>query len=159
MAMKKPKKTSALSQAAGVIGSKGGEARAKALSAQRRKEIAKKAAQTRWESPGDKREKRKPMSIDFYRMANLGPRSTGLPFVVWICQQGRGKPRMYLGTPPDKLTPVYLKPISVFRSGMSTRDFQLLRQWTVLNREVLVRYWHGDIPYTTEVLELLKPVE
>jgi hypothetical protein len=46
--MKKPKKTDALRQAAGVMGRRGGEARAKVLSAKRRKEIAKKAAKTRW---------------------------------------------------------------------------------------------------------------
>jgi hypothetical protein len=102
------------------------------------------------------------MGLDFYRMSNLGPRSTGLPFVVWISQSqkpGEKVPRIYLGTPPDKLTTIPIQPISMFRGGMSTRDFRLLRQWIVLNREVLVRYWHGDIAYTTEVLELLKPVK
>ena len=43
-----PKATSERSAAARVLGQKGGEARAKALTAKKRSEIAKKAAEKRW---------------------------------------------------------------------------------------------------------------
>lgn len=35
----------------------------------------------------------------------------------------------------------------------------LLRRWIELNREVLVKFWEGEIEYTEDVLELLRPIE
>jgi hypothetical protein len=34
-----------------------------------------------------------------------------------------------------------------------------LTRWIELNRDVLVRLWEGDIEYTAEALELLRPLE
>jgi hypothetical protein len=34
----------------------------------------------------------------------------------------------------------------------------LLKQWIELNREVLIRYWDGDIAFTEEVFAALRPI-
>jgi hypothetical protein len=41
---------------------------------------------------------------------------------------------------------------------MSQREFELVSRWIELNRGVLVDYWNGDIEYTEDALNAIRPI-
>src|SRR5436190_2006254 len=101
---------------------------------------------------------------DLFTMSNLSPRRTGLPFVVWISPRGnaqddaRVKISRSLKATPGEFITVAVHPVTVIDGVLSDRDLALLRKWIELNRDVLVRFWNGEIEYTEDVLEQLHPV-
>jgi hypothetical protein len=105
--------------------------------------------------------------LDYYLMSNLPPKFTGLPFVVWISPKGnaqhdvRVKVSMSPRAKPEEFITVTVRP-EVRELGLPPRlrasELRVLRRWIELNRDVLVRFWDGDIEYTTHVLDLLKPL-
>lgn len=107
-----------------------------------------------------------PESEARFEMANLSPKRTGLPFVVWISPKAgashsvrvkisRG-PKVH----PSEWTSVAVRPdVRVVGGGkLSTHEFDLLRKWIELNREVIVAYWQGEIEYTEDAIAALKPL-
>lgn len=100
-----------------------------------------------------------------FEMANLSPKRTGLPFVVWISPKAgaahdvRVKVSKGPKVHPSELISVSVRPdVCVLAGEMSARDLGLLRKWVELNRDVLVRYWEGEIEYTEDAIAALKPV-
>jgi hypothetical protein len=102
---------------------------------------------------------------DFFLMSNLPPRFTGLPFMVWISPRGyarhdvRVKVSRSHKVKKGEFVTVSVHPqVVVLRGELRRGELELLRKWIELNREVLVRFWDGDIPDTLEVLEQLRPL-
>jgi hypothetical protein len=100
-----------------------------------------------------------------FEMANLRPERTGLPFVVFISQKGgaRHDVRIKLARAPkvrpSEMITVAVRPVPrIIRGSVTARDFELVKKWLELNRDVLVGYWNGDIEYTEDVMDALKPV-
>src|ERR1039457_554752 len=105
-----------------------------------------------------------PQSYGLFEMANISPKRTGLPFVVWISPKA-GAPhdvRVKVSKGPkvhsSELVPVTIRPDGhVDGSGnLSAHDLALLRKWVELNRDVLIKYWDGDIEYTEDAIAALK---
>jgi len=99
-----------------------------------------------------------------FEMANLFPKHTGLPFVVWISYRGgarhdvRVKVSRNAKALPGEMASVAIRPhVEIVEGEMSGRDFLLLREWIEKNRAVLVSYWEGDID-TQDALEGLTKV-
>lgn len=106
-----------------------------------------------------------PGTEGLYEMANLSPKKTGLPFVVWISPQAGAPhdvrvkvskgPRVH----PSELISVAIRPeVHVVGGHISAHDLALLQEWVELNREVLIKYWDGDIAYTEDAIAALTPV-
>jgi hypothetical protein len=100
-----------------------------------------------------------------FDMANLRPERTGLPFVVFVSQKGgaRHDVRIKLARAPRVRAPemitVAVRPEPrVIRGRLGGREFDLVRQWIELNRDVLVRYWNGAIEYTEDMMDAIKPL-
>jgi hypothetical protein len=100
-----------------------------------------------------------------FEMANLRPERTGLPLVVFISQRGgprhdvRIKPARGAKVPPSEMITVALRPTPrIVRGELSRAEFDLVRQWIELNNEVLISYWNGDIEYTEDALNALRPI-
>lgn len=101
-----------------------------------------------------------------FEMANLSPRRTGLPFVVWISPKAGAPhdvrikvsegPRVH----PSELVSVAVRPdVRVVGGGkIGSHELDLLRKWVELNRDVLIKYWDGDIEYTEDAIAALKPL-
>jgi uncharacterized protein DUF4160 len=95
-------------------------------------------------------------------MAN--PR-TGLPFVVWISPKA-GSPhdvRVKVSRGPkvhsSELISVAIRPdVHVVGGSLSAHEVDLLREWVELNRDVIIKYWDGDIEYTEDAIAALKPI-
>jgi hypothetical protein len=100
-----------------------------------------------------------------YEMANLRPERTGLPFVVFISQKGgaRHDVRVKLARgakvhPSDMITVAVRPAPRIIRGRLNRQEFDLVRRWIELNMDVLVDYWNGDIEYTEDALDAIKPV-
>ncbi len=101
-----------------------------------------------------------------FDMANLLPDLTGLPFVVFISQRGgarhddvRIKLARSARVRPSEMLTVALRPgPRLIRGEMNASEFDLVRRWIELNRDVLIDYWNGDIEYTEDALAAIKPI-
>lgn len=87
-----------------------------------------------------------------YEMANLFPKHTGLPFVVWISYRGgarhdvRVKVSPNAKATPEEMASVALRPKPHLVEGeIDTQDFRQLAVWMERNRETLLKYWEGEI--------------
>jgi hypothetical protein len=101
-----------------------------------------------------------------FEMANLRPERTGLPFVVFISQKGgaRHDVRVKLARAPKvrpaEMITVAVRPVPrILRGEMTTREFDLVKRWIELNRDVLVDYWNGTIAYTEDALNAIGQIE
>ena len=163
-------------------GRKGGLTRAANMTPEERSESARKAVRARWA-----RTKRsadyivnnretgvetfnefvaEPQSDGLFEMANISPKRTGLPFVVWISPKA-GAPhdvRVKVSEGPkvhsSELISVALRrEVRVVGSGKITaHDLNLLKKWVEVNLDVIVKYWDGDIEYTEDAIAALKPI-
>lgn len=101
---------------------------------------------------------------DLYEMANLPPSLTGLPFVVWISPKGNARHdvRIKVTKGPKSqpnLASVAIRPeIHVVEGTLDSRDFTLVKKWIELNRDVIIRFWDGDIQFTNHATDALKPI-
>ena len=87
-----------------------------------------------------------------FEMANLFPKHTGLPFVVWISigQGVRNEVRVKVSPGPkaipSQMTSVAIRPnVHVIQGEISPTDLNLLTRWIELNEDVILRYWDGSI--------------
>ena len=104
-------------------------------------------------------------SESFFFLANLGSQTTGLSFVVWI---GIGSGFRHdacvwisksLKALPSEMVCVAIRPkVCAVDGELSASDLALLDEWIELNREVLVKYWDGDIAYTEGAINALRPI-
>ena len=99
-------------------------------------------------------------------MANLSPKRTGLPFVVWISPKA-GAPhdvRVKVSNGPKvhpaELISVAIRPdVHVVGGGdMSAHNLALLKKWLEVNQDVIIKYWDGEIEYTEDAIAALKPI-
>lgn len=100
---------------------------------------------------------------DLFEMANLSPKRTGLPFVVWISPKGgaRHHVRIKVTRHPAsrEFVTVALRPELRLISGeLSAHELSLLRRWVQLNWDVLLGYWNGIIEYTEDAIAALKSI-
>lgn len=100
-----------------------------------------------------------------FEMANLSPKRTGLPFVVWISPRGgashdvRVKVSIGPKVHPSELISVALRPdVHVVGGHLNAADLELLPQWVALNEDVILRYWNGAIEYTEDAIAGLKAI-
>ena len=98
---------------------------------------------------------------ELFEMANVRPEVSGLPFIVWISEKGRARHDVRVNVSPGPrvrqfVASVSVRPVvDVVAGALPERDLGLLRAWIDLNRDVIVRYWDGDIVYTDEALAAL----
>jgi hypothetical protein len=152
-------------------GKRGGPARAASMTPAQRSESARKAVQARWDKLKIKRRTGnefvvEPQRDGLFGMANISPKRTGLPFVVWISPRA-GAPhdvRVKVSKGPkvhsSELVSVAIRPdVQVVGGGkMTAHDLDLLKKWVGLNRDAIIKYWDGDIEYTEDAIAALKPI-
>ena len=107
-----------------------------------------------------------PQNDGLFEMANISPKRTGLPFVVWISPRV-GAPldvRVKVSKGPNvhssELVSVAIRPdVHVVSGGkMTSDDLALLKKWVELNHDVIIKYWDGDIEYTEDAIAALKAI-
>jgi hypothetical protein len=106
-----------------------------------------------------------PETEDFFETANLSPKRTGLPFVVWISPKAGATHDVRVKVSPgpkvrsSELVSVAIRPdVHVVGGTMTPHDLALLQQWVELNRDVIIQFWDGDIEYTEDAIAALRPI-
>jgi hypothetical protein len=103
---------------------------------------------------------------ELFEMANLYPRTTGLPMTVWVGPRGRArhdvrvKVNMTHGdqTTIDNTAVVGVRPAPHLVAGqLSSEDQRLVFEWIGVNAAAIVAYWDGSID-TLELVQALKPL-
>jgi hypothetical protein len=103
---------------------------------------------------------------ELFEMANLYPRTTGLPMTVWVGPRGnarhdvRVKVNMTHGNQMniDNTAVVGVRPSPHLIAGQLTTDDEgAVAAWIALNADAIVAYWNGDID-TLELVRALKPL-
>lgn len=95
-----------------------------------------------------------PAGDDLYEMANLYPRTTGLPMTVWVSPRGgaRHDARVKVSVVGgDRMVPegaavVGIRPEPRLIEGeLSRADFALVARWITLNGAALLAFWDGEL--------------
>jgi hypothetical protein len=103
---------------------------------------------------------------ELFEMANLYPRTTGLPMTVWVSPRGnarhdvRVKVNLTHGNQMniDNTAVVGVRPSPhVIAGRLSPEDQRVVASWIALNADAIVAYWDGDID-TLELVQMLKRV-
>ena len=105
-------------------------------------------------------------SDELFEMANLYPRTTGLPMTVWVGPRGnarhdvRIKVNMVHGDHKtiDNTAVVGIRPDPHLIAGrLSQGDQRAVFNWIGLNESAIIGYWDGSID-TAELIQMLKPL-
>jgi hypothetical protein len=103
---------------------------------------------------------------DLFEMANLFPRTTGLPMTVWVSPRGNARHdvRVKVNTSHgNQMSPanpaiVGVRPALRVLAGRLSPDYRrAVFDWVSLNTAPLVAYWEGQID-TIELGQLLQPL-
>jgi hypothetical protein len=103
---------------------------------------------------------------DLYEMANLFPRTTGLPMTVWVSPRGNAGHDVWIKvnmTDGNQMTAadtavVAVRPRPRVVAGqLSPNDRRAVFEWISLNRAALVAYWDGQVD-AVQLGQMLKPL-
>ena len=101
---------------------------------------------------------------DLFEMANLFPRTTGLPMTVWVSPRGNARHDVRIKvntTHGNRMTiedtsVVAVRPAPRVVAGRLTpEDRRLVADWVRLNFEAIIGYWDNELD-TGQFLERLK---
>ena len=102
---------------------------------------------------------------DLFEMANLYPRTTGLPVTVWVSPRGgaRHDARVKVSSiPGDRMdlegaTTVSIRPTPTVIHGVLAADVErAVVIWTRLNEAALIDYWDGRLDTVELVARLVR---
>jgi hypothetical protein len=105
-------------------------------------------------------------SEDLFELANLFPRTTGLPMTVWVSPRGnarhdvRIKVNMVHGNQmsPTNTAVVGVRPSPHIVAGtLPLDDERAVSAWIMLNSAAIIAYWEGDID-TVQLAQALRPL-
>lgn len=104
-------------------------------------------------------------AVDYFEMANLFPKHTGLPFVVWISVKGDAQNDVRIKVSPgakalpSEMSSVAIRPaVEVKKGHLGSSDLELLKRWVELNRETILKYRESEID-TQDAVNALRPIE
>jgi len=109
---------------------------------------------------------REPETDELFEMANLFPRTTGLPMTVWVSPRGnaRHELRVKVNMPHGNQMAVSNTAVVGVRPGphaiagqLSAEDERAVFEWVSLNTDALVECWRGRID-TIQLGQALKRV-
>ena len=98
-------------------------------------------------------DRRDQQADDLYEMANLFPRTTGLPMTVWVSPRGRARhdARIKVSLMPGRMdightAVVGIRPSPRLIEGrLASADLDLVSRWIALNEEALIDFWNEAI--------------
>jgi hypothetical protein len=90
---------------------------------------------------------------DLYEMANLFPRTTGLPMTVWVSPRGRARhdARVKVSSTPGRMdightAEVGIRPSpGLIEGNLASADLELVAQWIRANKEALIDFRNETI--------------
>ncbi len=104
--------------------------------------------------------------LSLYEMSNIGKRTTGLDYVIWVSQKGKAKhsARIKISKQKNKNDPyntvsmtIEDEPKMIAGKGLPLSVQSQVSQFIIKNKDILLMYWKGEI-LTEELLDGLVPV-
>jgi hypothetical protein len=101
---------------------------------------------------------------ELFEMANLYPRTTGLPMTVWVGPRDNARHDVRIEVNMshgnqmnvDNTAVVGVRPTPHLIAGrLSSQNQRLVFEWVGLNAAAIIAYWDGDID-TAELIQALK---
>jgi hypothetical protein len=92
--------------------------------------------------------------VDPFELANLFPKTTGLPMTIWVSPRGRARHDARIkvcATHGDQMDPSNTAVVAVRpspqlpRGALAPRDLALVKAWVSSNAPALLEYWDGRI--------------
>lgn len=105
-------------------------------------------------------------SDELFEMANLYPRTTGLPMTVWVSPRGNARHDVRIKvnrTHGDHMTVdntavVGVRPTPhMIEGGLPVEDERAVFAWIALNEAAIIAYWNGEID-TVQLAGALRPL-
>ena len=103
---------------------------------------------------------------ELFEMANLYPRTTGLPMTVWVSPRGHARHDVRIKVnmthdnqmTVDNVAVVAVRPAPRTLAGrLSSDDEKAVFAWIGLNEAAIIAYWDGDID-AMQLAQSLVPV-
>src|ERR1051325_4131200 len=103
---------------------------------------------------------------ELFEMANLYPRTTGLPMTVWVGPRGNARHDVRIKVNVTHANQMNIDNVAVVgvRSAphliagrLSAEDQRLVFEWIGITAAAIISYWDGDID-TAELIQTLKPL-
>jgi hypothetical protein len=103
--------------------------------------------------------------LDLFEMANLYPRTTGLPMTVWVSPKGHARhdARVKVNTTHgqrmdlDNAAVVAIRPTPrLIEGALSPSDQTAVAEWVTHNRDALIDFWDGTIDTAELIGRLVK---
>jgi hypothetical protein len=103
---------------------------------------------------------------DLFEMANLFPRTTGLPMTLWVSPRGNSRYDVRIKvniSRGNQMNPTNTAVIGVppsphvIAGSLSPGDEKVVFEWVSLNSAALLEYWEGKID-TVQLDHVLKPL-
>jgi hypothetical protein len=90
---------------------------------------------------------------DLYEMANLFPRTTGLPMAVWVSPRGRARHdvRIKVSLTAGRMDIGHTAVVGVrphpklIEGKLAPADLELVSRWISLNEQALIEFWNETI--------------
>jgi hypothetical protein len=90
---------------------------------------------------------------DLYEMANLFPRTTGLPMTVWVSPRGRARhdARVKVSLTPGKMDIGHTAVVGIrpsprlIEGNLPSADLELVARWIRANEDALIDFWNETI--------------
>src|SRR5207253_1538725 len=105
-------------------------------------------------------------SDELFEIANLFPRTTGLPMTVWVSPRGNARHDVRVKvnmTHGNQMSPVNTAVVGirpsphVIAGRLAGDDERSVFEWITLNADALIAYWGGQID-TVQLAQRLKPL-
>lgn len=102
-----------------------------------------------------------------FEMANLKPKDTGLPMVIWASpKMGKHGPRIKVQSERGTKTKtnnwcsvsISDNPV-ILRGKLSNEDFKLAKEFIEMNKESLLNFWNDEFDSLGDFLISLKKIE
>ena len=104
--------------------------------------------------PRETTDDRRDQEVDeLYEMANLFPRTTGLPLTVWVSPRGRARhgARIKVSFTPGRMDIGHTAVVGIrpsprlIEGNLAPADLELVSQWIRLNETALMDFWNETI--------------
>ena len=90
---------------------------------------------------------------DLFEMANLFPRTTGLPMAVWVSPRGKARhaARIKVSLTPGRMDIAHTAVIGIrptprlIEGELRRAEFELASRWIRLNEAALIDFWNETI--------------
>ena len=103
--------------------------------------------------------------VDLFELANLFPRTTGLPMTVWVSPRGYAQHDAWVkvntthGQRADiaNSAVVGIRPAPrLIEGNLNSADLAAVSEWINRNRDALIEYWDGNIDTSELIGRLIK---